>query len=98
MKQENKRCGNCNSFKAYYTKGYCCLMKESNGYCVRLSKVTEKSDICGEWHCRRISRKKRVRIAVNCIPEIYNKISVIEQILKEDNELQKIIEETNGNV
>ena len=95
MKQENKRCGSCNSFRAYYTKGYCCLMKESNGYCIRHDKVMEKGDICEEWHCRHLSRKKRIRIVVNSIPEIYGKIAIIEQILKEDDELQKIIDETD---
>lgn len=94
MKQENKRCGNCGNFSAYYTRGYCCLLKEDNGYCRRHEKIMEKGDGCDQWRCRRFSRALRTKIAVNAIPEIYHKLSVIEQILKEDKEVQTEREET----
>lgn len=86
MKQENKRCGSCGSFCAYYTRGYC----------NRHKKVTEKGESCDRWFCRRTSSEKRIRAVVNSIPEIYNKIAVIEQMLKEDCELQKMTEETDS--
>lgn len=95
MKQSNKRCWSCGSFRAYYTRGYCCLLKENNGYCSRHEKITEKCDSCDNWYCRRIPKEKRIRIAVNAIPEIYHKIAVIEQLLKEETELQKLRDETD---
>lgn len=90
MKQENKRCWSCGYFRAYYTMGYCSLLKEDNGYCNRHNKIMKKNDNCDKWQCRHISREKRTRIAVNSIPEIYKKIAVIEQILQEEIELHNI--------
>lgn len=96
MKQENKKCGSCGSFSAYYTMGYCCLMRENNGYCGKHNKVAQKSDFCDDWRCRHISRKKRTIIAVNSIPVIYKKVAVMEQILQDDNELRKILDEADS--
>lgn len=84
---ENKKCWSCGSFRAYYTRGYCCLLREKNGYCMRHQKVVEKRSGCEKWHRRYILKNDRVKIVLNSIPEIYNKIAVIEQILKEESEL-----------
>lgn len=92
MEQDHKKCGYCGSFSAYYTRGYCSLLKENNGYCSRHKKIMEKNECCDQWSHRRTSRKRRIRTVVNAIPEIYNKIAVIEQMLNEDAELQKLID------
>ena len=92
MNQDHKKCCYCGSFSAYYTRGYCCLLKENNGYCSRHKKIMEKNACCDQWSHRRTSRKRRIRTVVNAIPEIYNKIAVIEQLLNEDAELQKLID------
>lgn len=86
MEQKTRRCANCYHFKAYYTRGFCCLLKENNGYCHQHEKIMEKDDCCDKWLRRRTSKEKRTRIIVNTIPEIYHKIAVIEQILKEESE------------
>ena len=96
MKQENKRCWGCGYFRAYYTMGYCCLMKENNGYCVRHNKVTEKCDGCDAWYCRRIPKERRAKIAMRSLPEIYKKVAVIELILQDDEELSKMRNETDN--
>ena len=96
MKEENRKCGNCGSFRAYYILGYCCLLRENNGYCNKYNKAMQKCDCCDKWHSRYISRKKRTIIAVNSIPLIYQKVAVIEQILQEDNELRKILDEAGS--
>lgn len=96
MKQENKRCRSCCSFRAYYTMGYCSIMKENNGYCSRHERVANKSDSCDQWHRRLMPRVKCIKVAVKSIPEIYKKIAVIEEILKEDAELRKIYNETDS--
>ena len=96
MKQENKRCGSCGYFKAYYTMGYCCLMRENNGYCARHNKVIEKCNGCENWYCRRIPKERRAKIALRSLPEICKKIAVIEQLLQADDELRKMRDETDG--
>ena len=85
MNEKKGKCCSCRSFHAYYTKGYCCLLREKNGLCMRHNKITAKSESCEEWHCRKsLSKAERKSIAVNSIPEIYNKIALIEQIIKEE--------------
>lgn len=90
MKQDHKKCCYCGNFSAYYTRGYCCLLKENNGYCSRHQKIMEKDNSCAQWRCKRISRERRTRTVVNAIPEIYNKVAAIEQLLFEDAELKKL--------
>lgn len=96
MEQANHKCCTCRSFHAYYTRGYCQLLREKNGYCTAHQKVVEKNDGCDNWHIRYVSRKDRMRIALRSIPEIYDKIAVIEQILKEETELNKIKDEKDN--
>lgn len=90
---DKKKCGSCGYFKAYYTRGFCCLLREDNGICHYSNKVMKKSDSCDKWYCRRSSKDKRIKIAVNCIPEIYNKVSVLEQILREECEAEELRKE-----
>ena len=55
----------------------------------------QKSDSCDQWHCRRTSKAKRTAIAVNAIPEIYHKVAIVEQLLKEEKEIEKLNAEEN---
>ena len=96
MKQSNKKCGYCASFAAYYTRGYCSMTKEKIGYCSHCKKIMDRGDSCDRWRCRHTSRNVRALIAINCIPEIYNKIAVIEQILNEEIEQRRIKTETDN--
>ncbi len=95
MKQENKKCWSCGYFRAYWTRGYCCLMKEKNGLCWKHNKVMDKSDSCEDWNYKLTSKEKRIKIAANCIPEIYQKVAVLEQLMTEEMELEKIRNETD---
>lgn len=90
MKDDNRKCWNCGSFRAYYTRGYCCLLKENNGFCNRNNKIMEKSDSCEKWFSRHTSKEKRTRIAVNSISEIYQKVAVLEQLLMDELEVEKL--------
>ena len=83
MEQNGKTCARCLRFSRYYTMGYCTLIKETNGYCTLRKEVKESEDGCDQWHCRYISKEKRKIVAIRCIPELYKKIAVIEQILQE---------------
>lgn len=46
MNEMKKRCWSCGKFNAYYTRGFCCLMKEDNGFCREYNKVVKKTDTC----------------------------------------------------
>ena len=95
MKQENKKCSICRFFRAYFTTGYCSLVKENNGYCARHGKVMLKSDNCDQWCRLPALRERRINMVANTIPEIYNKIATVEMILREEAELQITKEETD---
>ena len=83
MDGSSKKCGSCCSFRAYYTKGYCNLKKENNGYCCRQEKIVSKTEYCDDWRRKHMSSVRRLAIVIKSIPIIYDKIAVVEQILKE---------------
>ena len=97
MEQSNKRCWNCVSFRAYYTRGFCCIMKEDIGLCRRQDIIVGKRDSCESWRFRYLGKDERRRIALGAIPEIYNKIADIAEILKDETELIKFKNESEEN-
>ena len=90
MNEKNKKCWSCGRFDAYYIRGFCCLLKESIGFCREHDKIVEKSNTCDKWYCKRTSKEQRIKIAMRSLPEIYNKIATLEQILMEESEILKI--------
>lgn len=96
MDIECKRCWNCSNFHAYYTRGFCCLVKEENGYCALHEKVMMRTDACEKWHCHYTSRQQRFNIALNATLQIYKTLSEIEQILQEEKELREFIGEAEN--
>ena len=90
MKEENKKCWSCGRYQAYYTKGYCKLTKENVGFCSLHNKIMEKNDCCNQWRYLKTLRHRRKMMAVSSIPDIRDKLNVIEEILKEDIDLEKL--------
>ena len=86
MEATGKTCARCLRFRRYYTMAYCTLEKETNGYCSLRKEVKENGDSCDKWHCRYLSKEKRKNAAIRCIPELYKKLAIIEQILQEAKE------------
>ena len=95
MKEENKQCWSCGRFERYYTKGYCNLQKENVGFCSYQNKIVCVNETCMMWKYRQRVRYMRKQMAITSLCEIYDKITVIEEILKEENELDKIKNETD---
>ena len=90
MTENKKRCWNCGYFKAYYTRAYCSFCKENNGFCAKNDKIVEKSESCDKWFFRYTPREKRLRLVLNSLPEICQKIETIEDFLAEEREREKI--------
>ncbi len=90
MKEESKKCWSCGRFQRYYTKGYCSLQKEEIGFCSLQNKIVCKDESCKRWNYRQNVRNMRKQMAIGSIVDIRNKIEVIEQILAEERELEKI--------
>ncbi len=93
MEQKDKQCWNCSNFHAYYTQGFCCLVRENNGYCSHCKKIMQRTDGCDQWHFHFTAKVRRLNLALNAIPEIYKTVAAIEQILQEESELQKLSNE-----
>ena len=90
MKEENKKCWSCGRFQRYYTKGYGNLHKEEVGFCSLLNKIVSKDESCKMWNYRQKVRNMRRQTAISSIVDICDKLNVIEQILTEERELEKI--------
>lgn len=90
MKDENKKCWSCGSFQRYYTKGYCDLQKEDVGFCYFQNKIVHKDESCKLWSYRQSVRNMRKKMAINSIVDIRDKLEIIEHILTEERELDKI--------
>ena len=90
MKEENKKCWSCGRFKRFYTKGHCNLQKEEIGFCSLQNKIVGKDESCKKWHYLQRVRNMRKQLAISSIADIRSKLEVIEQILTEESELDKI--------
>ena len=90
MKEENKRCLSCGRFQRYYTMGYCNLQKEEVGFCSLQNKIVHKDESCTMWNYGQRVRNMRKQMAINSIIDIRSKLEVIEQILTEEREAEKI--------
>lgn len=90
MKEENKKCWSCGRFQRYYTKGYCNFQKEDIGFCSSQNKIVRKDESCKRWNYRQSVRNMRKQMAISSIVDIRSKLEVIEQILTEERELDKI--------
>lgn len=95
MADEVKKCWNCSNYRRYYTRGFCCFVKEENGYCTLREKIMMRTDACEKWHCHYTSRLQRFNLALNAIPQIYETVSALEQILQEEKELREFISEVD---
>lgn len=95
MKEENKKCWSCGKYKAYYTQGLSCFDKEKIGYCCVHEKITGNHDSCDKWCLNQQKRTFKKAIALKSLTEILSRLTAIEQILKEEHELDKIKHELN---
>ena len=90
MKEENKKCWSCGRFQRYYTKGYSNCQKEEVGFCSSQSKIVCKNESCKMWNYRQRIRNMRKQMAITSIVDIRSKLEVIEQILIEEREAEKV--------
>lgn len=93
MRTENKKCWSCGNFDAYYIKGYCRFEKTNNGFCRLENAVVDRFGGCKRWQYRQRIRTFKKNMALGAIPDIYEKLQVIEQILTEEHALDKIKDE-----
>ena len=90
MKEENRKCFSCGRFQRYYTKGYSNFQKEEIGFCSFHNKIVCKDKSCKMWNYRQRVRNMRKQMAISSIVDIRSKLEVIEQVLTEERELEKI--------
>ena len=90
MKEENKKCWSCGRFQRFYTKGFCNFQKENIGFCSFQNKIVDKVESCKFWNYRQRVRNMRKQMAISSIIDVRGKLEVIEQILTEESELDKI--------
>ena len=96
MKEENKKCWSCGRFQRYYTKNYCSLKRVDVGFCGFHDKIVGKDETCKMWGYFKSVRNMRKQMAINSLLDIRSKLEVIELILTEERELEKLKNETDN--
>ena len=71
-------------------KGYCNLQKEKVGFCSSQNKIVRKDESCTKWNYRQRVRNMRKQMAISSIVDIRSKLEIIERILTEEKEVEKI--------
>lgn len=86
-------CFNCKHYRAYYSREFCNLFRERFGRCENHCKIVKENDFCDEWRKRRISSAQHISLAISAIDQIHEKISIVEQMLKEEIAIEKLNKE-----
>ena len=89
MKEENKKCWNCWKYAAFYTKGLAYFNQEKIGMCREHNKIVAKQESCDKWKCRQVNRNIRKSLTLRHLSELLERFTTIEQIMKEEKELDK---------
>ncbi len=84
MEDKNHRCFNCGSFEAYFTKAYCCYLREDCGMCKKLKRVVSKQDSCESWRTRNFNQAKKKSMVLASLNNVLTDISVIRQFIEEE--------------
>ena len=90
MKEINKKCWSCAWFHNYYVKGIYKFDRKELGECAMHDTIVSQYDTCEQWKNAVSLKKLNKDFAINYLNEIYNRLTVIEEIIKEANELTKI--------
>lgn len=90
MDEKRKNCWNCLKYHAYYTKGLAHFKKEKRGLCSASSTVVENHGCCENWCFRSSHASRRKVVTTKALAELIELLSGIQQILREENENEKI--------
>lgn len=82
--QKIRKCFECGSFDAYFTKAYCCYLREDCGYCRLHKKVVDKKSTCEDWRTRCCNPKKRKSAIMTQLKNVLTDISVIKQFIEDE--------------
>lgn len=90
MNEEKRKCWGCAKYKAFYTKGNSYFTKKDIGFCQYHKKIVSKNECCEQWSFYYVTKCNRKRIVIYQLAEIVNRLTVIEQTLKDQIELDDI--------
>ncbi len=82
----DKECCTCEFFKAYFSKAYCCYLREDFGRCSKKKEIVEKHGGCENWKYKQIDKNIKRGIVIKNLEEAITNISVIKDFLEEHSE------------
>lgn len=82
--QKTRKCFECGDFNAYFTKAYCCYLREDCGYCKKHNKVVDKKFTCPDWRTKYYDHKKRKSAVMSSLKNVLTDISVIRQFIEDE--------------
>lgn len=90
MDEEKRKCWSCVKYKAFYTKGTIYFDKRDIGFCQQRKRIVAKRECCENWGYNIVTKYNRKRMMLLQLADILNKLTVIEQTLKNEMELDDI--------
>lgn len=78
-----KECRTCNSFDAYFTKGYCCYLRTDYGYCRYYQKIKLKhSPACEKHNGKTYNIKVRYNEVMRGMANVITNIEMLKDYLE----------------
>ncbi|MDE6598088.1 MAG: hypothetical protein K2K60_05575 [Clostridia bacterium] len=78
-----KECCRCKFFKAYYSRAYCCYLREGFGRCSKKKDFVKKHESCPDWNYRKVSTNIKRGIVIKNLDTAITNISIIKDFLEE---------------
>lgn len=79
-----KECITCGNFNAYFTKGYCCYLREDCGKCYLKKQTVLKHSTCEKWKSKsRYRLSVRQGLLIREMEDVLTKLSVIKDFIDE---------------
>lgn len=81
-----KECCRCGYFKAYYTKAYCCYLREGCGRCAIKKEIVKKHGGCKKWKLKKVDANIKRGVIMQGLADVVTNINVIKDFLEENKE------------
>ena len=82
----NKECCVCQSFTAYFTKGYCVFLRADCGHCSKKNTTVKKHDTCENFKHQYTNYQDKRGAVIQGLEKAVRDIAVIKFILEESEE------------
>lgn len=84
MDNNNKKCSNCGSYKAYYTRGINSYNNAFCGFCNKNAGIVKYNEYCANWSKQYNLKRIRQGLRNKVLQKMSEDLSMIRQILEDE--------------